>query len=401
MTVRRAAPAAALAVVWGVCVWLLWRTSTVPASLRLPHVPAHTIFTRGQLHSGSTYAAVADVVFWGTIVVKVAALAAFARWGLRWTRESAAGPLGTGMLLGMLGFALAWVVELPFAVLDLWWQRRHDVANVGYAAYLFGHWLQLGSEFTLLCLALAIAMGLARRFPESWWLLAAPIFVGLAALSIFITPYLIPTHRLANPQLRAIATKLERIDGVHHVPVRVEDVRSETSLPNAESVGLGPSRRVILWNTLLDGSYTTGQLKLVIAHELGHVSRRHLLKEVGWFALLAFPVTFVLSIATRRRGGMGRPEAVPLAILALVVVTFIATPLQNLVSRHLEAEADWVALRSTHDPGDMVSLFRAFSDATPDPAPSTWDYVWLENHPTIAQRIAMARAYAASVAQSP
>jgi hypothetical protein len=59
-------------------------------------------------------------------------------------------------------------------------------------------------------------------------------------------------------------------------------------------------------------------------------------------------------------------------------------------------------LRTTHDPRDMVGLMRRFVPSTlEEPNPSTWDYVWEENHPTLVQRIGMAEAYATSAAQSP
>ena len=71
----------------------------------------------------------------------------------------------------------------------------------------------------------------------------------------------------------------------------------------------------------------------------------------------------------------------------------------------MEAEADWMALQATHDPAAATALFRRFVPTTLDePNPSTFDYVLLENHPTIMQRIAMAQAwrrYATSAAQSP
>ena len=81
---------------------------------------------------------------------------------LRYARESAAGPIGTGMLLGMLGLAIVWIAQLPFTVAALWWQRRHDVSEVGYFEYVFGDWLALGGTFVAVCLALLIVMALAR-----------------------------------------------------------------------------------------------------------------------------------------------------------------------------------------------------------------------------------------------
>ena len=287
-------------------------------------------------------------------------------------------------------------------MLELWWQRRHHLSNVGYASYLFGDWVTLGGEFVFLCFALAIVMGLARTLGERWWIAAAPAFVGLALLFAFIGPYLTPTHRLQNPGLRAVATQLEAKERVGHVPIDVETVHDVTSLPNAEAMGVGPSRRVVLWDTLIDGRFTPPELEIVIAHELGHLARNHIWKDVGWYALFAFPGAFLIARLTRRRGGMGEPAAVPLSLLLLVVLGLLALPLENAISRHQEAEADWMALRTTHDPAAATALFRRFVPTTLDePSPSTFDYVLLENHPTIMQRIAMAQAYATSATQSP
>jgi len=397
----RSAIVAVLAAVWAISAYLLWQ-SKVPSSLHLPHLDPHAYFTNAELHAVASFARIEDLLFWATTVAQVAALVIYARFGARWARESAAGPLGTGMLLGMLGFALVWAVELPFGVVDLWWQRRHHISNVGYVAYLFGDWFGLGGEFVFLCFALAIVMGLARRFRQHWWIGAAPAFVGLALLFAFIGPYLTPTHRLQDPSLRAIARQLEVKEHTGHVPIDVEDVRDVTSLPNAEAMGIGPSRRVVLWDTLVDGRFTQPELRVVIAHELGHLARNHIWKAVGWYALFAFPGAFLIALATRRRGGMGQPAAVPVSLLVLVLLGLLALPLENAISRHREAEADWLALRTTHDPAAATALFRRFVPTTLDePDPSTADYLLLENHPTIMQRIAMAKAYATSAAQSP
>ena len=75
-----------------------------------------------------------------------ATLWVYARRGPRFARESAAGPIGTGMLLGMLGLGIVWLVQLPFALLDLWWARRHDLTETGYLEWAFGHWFELGGD---------------------------------------------------------------------------------------------------------------------------------------------------------------------------------------------------------------------------------------------------------------
>jgi Zn-dependent protease with chaperone function len=288
-------------------------------------------------------------------------------------------------------------------VLDLWWQRRHGLSNVGYVTAVLGGWLGLSALFVFLSVALAVVMGLARLLGERWWIAAAPFFVGLALLFAFVSPWLDSTHRLDDPQLRATVARFERIEGVKHTPVVVADVRDTTSLPNAEAEGLGPSRRVVLWDTLVYGPFSERELAVVVAHELGHLARHHIWKDVGWYALFAFPGAWAIARITRRRGGMTQPAAVPLALLVLVVLGLLAVPLENAITRHMEAEADWMALRTTRDPAAAIGLFRGFVPATlEEPSPSTFDYLMLENHPTIAQRIAMALAWKRyAAAQSP
>lgn len=402
--VRRAVVLAALAAVWAVSAWLLWR-SKVPSSLHLPHLDERRFFSETQLHATVAFSRVDGLLWVGGLIVQVLVLAVYAERGHRLMRESAAGPIGTGMLLGMLGFAILWFAELPFTILDLWWQRRHHLSQVGYVTAIFGNWFALGGEFLFLSLALLIVMGFARLVGHRWWLPVAPMFVGLATLFAFVTPYLLQTHRLDDPQLAAAAVRLEQRENVPHTPVVVEDVHDVTSLPNAESTGLGPSRRVIVWDTMLDGRFSERQLDVVLAHEFGHLSRNHIWKDVGWYALFAFPGAFLISRAVRSRGGMAVPEAVPLALLVLVVLNLLALPLQNVITRHQEAEADWLALRTTRDPTAARQLFRTFVPTTYDePSPGFLDYLLRENHPTIMQRIAMTVAwqrYATSAAQSP
>jgi STE24 endopeptidase len=379
---------------WVAAAWYLWQTSVVPSSLRLPHVDAHRFFTAAQLHAASSYSSVSDWFWAGGTIVELAVLVLYAWRGERFTRDSAAGPMGTGMLLGMIGFALVWLAQVPFTVLGLWWERRHHLTSDGYFTTVFGGWLGLGGAFVFLCVALAVVMGFARLVGERWWLPAAPIFVGLALLFAFVDPWLIGGDRLQDPQLRAAAARFERIEGVARTPIVVESVHQTTTLPNAEAAGMGPSRRVILWDTLVDGRFSERELEVVLAHELGHLARRHIWKDVGWYALFVFPGAWAIARATRRRGGMAQPTAVPLGLLALVVLNLLALPLQNAITRHMEAEADWMALRTTHDPVAAVGLFRRFVPTTlEEPSPSTFDYLVLENHPTIVQRIAMAEAW--------
>jgi STE24 endopeptidase len=174
----------------------------------------------------------------------------------------------------------------------------------------------------------------------------------------------------------------------------VQKVSDVTEQANAFAVGFGPSTHVVLWDTLIDGRFSRGEIALAVAHEFGHVKHRHVLKGVAWSALFAFPILLVVAEVTRRRGGLRDPANLPLAVLAVTVLMLLAAPLQNEISRRYEAEADWQALRTTHDPGSARALFEGFQRASlQDPNPPLWAYLWLETHPTLMQRIAMAERF--------
>ena len=376
---------------WGVAAWLLWRSS-LPA-YRLPHLSVRGLFPLHALHRADDFSGVERLFWLGQTLTQLIVLGLFARYGVRWTRESAAGPVGTGMLLGMIGFALVWAAELPFAVLGVWWGKRFGISGSHVQATL-GNWLALGSEFVALCVALAIAMNLARvhRIGDRWWIPAAPVFVGIATLLAFVSPWLLGGRNFRAPY---VAT-LERIERVH-VPVKVISGMGE---PNAFSTGLGVSQRVFLWKPILRPPFTPRMDRFVLAHELGHLAHDHIWKSIAWYALFAVPLAFLLSLAARRRGGMGVPAAVPLVVFVYVVLQLAVLPLRNVVQRHMEAEADWSALRATRDPAAGRALFRTFvSDTKEDPSPPWWDYVFLEDHPTPLQRIEMTqywKTYAAA-----
>ena len=376
-----------------VAAWFLWQTK-VPDGLQLGGLDVHRYFSSAALHRTADYARFARIDFILSQLTLLLVLAGYARWGTALTRESAAGPIGTGMLLAMLGLGILWLAELPFTIADLWWERRHGLLLVGYVEAIFGNWFALGGQFLSICLAILIVMGLARLVGGRWWIPGAAVFVGIGLLLTFLTPYLLETHRLRDPALAAAAARIERAEGVAPTPIEVEDMHEITTAPNAEATGLGPSRRVVLWDTLIDGRFSPAEVRVVIAHEVGHLARHHLWKSIGWYALFAFPGAYLIARFTRRRGGMGRAEAVPLSLFVLVVLSLLASPLQNVISRHMEAEADWMALQTTRNPAAARALFQHFTaTALEQPSPPTWSYLLLENHPTIAQRLAMVQAW--------
>ena len=288
--------------------------------------------------------------------------------------------------------AMVWAVSLPFAIAALWWERRHQTSRETYASQVPAQWGRLlGTAFMALVL-LGIVLLFARRLGRRWWLAAAPTIAAIAVLLQFVQPYLasVGTKPLRSRQLHGAVAHLEKTEHAGSPSVRVDDVGGRTREANAFAIGFGPSAHVVIWSTLLDKRFTFRQVRFVLAHELGHLARDHILRGVAWFALLLAPVLAVVAYTADLRHG----SSVPLALLVLAVAQLALLPVRNAISRRIETEADWTALNATHDPGAARGLFRGFvATSLQNPSPPEWVHVLLDDHPSPLQRVELGQAW--------
>ena len=157
---------------------LLWPTA-VPNDLVLGDIDESAVFGAELVERAERYERFLYVLWVLSQIALLATLWIYARKGAAYTKESAAGPIGTGMLLGMLGLAIVWLVNLPFRLVGHWWALRYDITDADYVTWLLEDWTLLGAQFVSVCLALLIVMGLARGLGDNWCLRAPPSSSGL------------------------------------------------------------------------------------------------------------------------------------------------------------------------------------------------------------------------------
>ncbi len=369
----------------------------MPADLNLPRLDASAYFSASQLHRAARYSSGVRALFVLGAVVELIVLAVLALLGRRLARGFALGEIGAGVMIGVAASLFVTVTTLPVGLLGLWWDRRYGISRQEYWRYVLGRSGGVAGQTVTVVIVLAVVMSLARRFPRGWWAIVAPIFVLVGAVFILAGALLAPigTQPIRDPRIAPVVERLKQREGVPHTKIRVDKVSNETRAVNGETTGLGPTTVVILWDTLFRSHLSARAIEFVTAHELGHAARRHIWKGLGWSLLFIVPLTFLLAEATRRRGGLHRAEVVPFALLVGFVLSLLTMPLQNVVSRRYESEADWMALQATRDPVAGRGAFRSFTRIDlSQPNPPVWSYVLLDNHPTVLQRIAMTRAWA-------
>jgi STE24 endopeptidase len=396
--VAKALLLAACAALWIAAAVLLWQTE-VP-DLSLPSLDPRDFFSPSELARIEDYRSGSRALALASLGVQIAVLALLV-WKAR-PLAAALEPIGrgrvrTGVLVGLAVVVAVWLAGLPLSAWTLVRRRDFGLSEQGWGGWIVDQLTALALQAVLVSVAVAGAVWLAGRLGRRWWLVGAPALVAIAGVFLVVQPLVVQPlfNRFEPVPDRGLAGQIQRLGremGVDVDDVLVADASRRTTTANAYIAGLGPTRRVVLYDTLLDGRFTDGEIRYVAAHELAHVERRHLWKGLAWFALLAVPGIFLLAWLTDRLGGLG-PRLVPLGLAFTFAWILVTQPLANAVSRRYEAEADWLALRATRDPASGVLLDRNFvRTGLADPDPPAWVTVLYGTHPTPMQRIAMADA---------
>jgi STE24 endopeptidase len=387
--------------------WRLWSGAGVPSA---DPAPLEDWFDPGSLERASRYreglwamggaAAVlapAGAIAWAVVAWRGAPTILRLARGRDW----AAGALVGG------GLAVATTAAvLPVRVVRLAWGRHFDIITQGYGAWLLDVAKAVAVEAVVLG---AVGAGLAvaiARLPRAWPLAlaggaAALVFVVSAAAPVVIEPLFQRTRPLEDPALRADVLALAERAGVPAREVVVNDASARTNASNAYVSGLGASRRIVLYDTLVRDAEPE-EVRAVVAHELAHVARGHVVKGSVWAAALALPAALLLAAAVGWWTGFQAPGREPagrvlvvrriaVAGAAAACLLTVSAPLGNWISRAYEVEADWAALGLTDDPDAQIALQRGLAERSlADPDPPAAVRVWFGSHPTTLQRIGLA-----------
>jgi STE24 endopeptidase len=382
------------AALWLAAAVLLWRTA-VPTDLELSQLDAREVFGERQVERSGEYERGVRLFLLGALAAELATLALAVwlapRW--RWRRQAILG----GIALGAATLVAVWLARLPFVLGAHWWRRRYGISRADYGTILLDPWLERLGTLAVACVAIGLLMLLARRLGRRWWLVGGPAFALFAALFLLAQPFLL-TPRLETLEDRALAGEIQalaREQGVGEVDVEVRDASRRTRAINAELYGVGPTKKIVLWDTALDGRLSRAEVRALAAHEFGHVEADHIWKGIAWIFLFTVPGAYVVARTTQRRGGLGEPAAVPVALLTVAVLQLALLPAFNAISRRYEAEADWLALHATNDPRAFEGLTRGLAAAAlAQPDPPRWARLLLETHPSPLERVRVSRAAA-------
>lgn len=317
-----------------------------------------------------------------------------------------AGPAWREATVTLVFFIALGLLDLPF---DLWGTFGTET-KFGFNKSTPGLWI----ADKLKGLAVGLVLGLAlltpcawflQKFPEHWWLAAWAAFAGFRILAAgLLTVVLLPLFNkltpLADGELKDRLLGLAKRAGFAASSVQVMDGSKRSAHANAFFAGFGGMRRIVLFDTLV-AQLSPAELEAVLAHEIGHWKRGHILKTMAIGVLGSLPVFAIAGGLSHRpdifrdfgfaipaeAGAVPFGALVPLLALVIAPVLYWLGPLTNGLSRKHEYEADAYAAGITGGPAALTGALRKLYAANSgNPLPHPAYALFHHSHPTLPER---------------
>src|SRR4051794_13684760 len=245
------------------------------------------------------------------------------------------------------------------------------------------------------------AVALMRRFPRAWWAPGAGALFGFGVLTTYLGPVVLdPIFNRFTPlpagRERTDVLDLAERAGVAVGEVYEVDASRRTTAANAYVNGLGRTKRVVLFDTLMR-DFTRDEVRLVVAHELGHVRHDDVRRLLAYLAIVAPAGTLAVACVTealQRDGAEPGPLALPALALAALLVAAPVNAIANRLSRRIEARTDQFALELTNAPEPFIGFEKRITVKNiAEPQPPAWAELLFGTHPSTLERIGAAVAF--------
>jgi STE24 endopeptidase len=244
-----------------------------------------------------------------------------------------------------------------------------------------------------------------NEFGDYWWLVfaIAMFFISVILSQIFpilIFPIFYKVKPIEDEELKERIRKLAAEAGLKVQNVYSFDMSKNTKKANAAFTGLGKTKRIILGDTLLS-SYSKDEIETVIAHELGHYKKKHIIKNIIFGTANSFIMFFVISVLYKASlswfgfSSITEIAALPLLTLWAMLIGLIQTPIGNMLSRKFEYEADQYAIEATNKPLSFIQTLNKLTEQNlGDKEPHPFVEWFFYSHPSIKKRIAAIENFA-------
>ncbi|MCL1990277.1 MAG: M48 family metallopeptidase [Defluviitaleaceae bacterium] len=357
-----------------------------------------TFMTADQLAMSTTFARSRYLMFFLSTPFEWLAICFFIFGGLSQRLEShVTSKMAKGWLqVTVYYFIFAtfmFLAMLPFRFIGYQLARFYGTAIMTLPRWLSHRGIDFIVEFVLYLVIIHVILFFIQTFKKRWWVVTWLAFIPFAFFFMLIQPALIdPLYSdfqpIAHPALEARILAMAEAAGVSAHRVFEVKMSDRTNTINAYVTGVGPTARIVLWDTALD-QLSEDEMMFLMAHEIAHYVHRDVYRAIIIASVFAFGGLYVVHKVVEKCEKESLAK-IPLVLLTVSMLLFVMSPAMNGISRRIEARADLFALALTQDPEAGIGLFQTLSTtALNEVHPPGLVRFFRSTHPSVFERIVM------------
>ncbi|MEJ7797738.1 MAG: M48 family metalloprotease [Solirubrobacteraceae bacterium] len=365
-------------------------------------VRAESYFSDSQIERARDYNRPQLALYGGALVVQIGVLALLVARPPRRLGGSFRRPLLIAAVAGAVLSVTISVAVSPLKVVGRERARDYGLVTQSWGGYARDQAISWGIGGAIAGAGAAAGLALIRRFPRDWWVPGSVVVVAFGAATVYAGPVVLDPlfntfKALPAGQVRSDVLELAREAGVDVGEVYSVDASRRTTAVNAYVTGIGHTKRVVLYDTLIE-NFSRDELRLVVGHELAHVHYGDINRGLLYLAIVAPLGLFAIArLASRLAPGeedAPGPALLPALALSITIMVPLITTVSNQLSRGWEQRADSFALALTDSPEPFISFERGIALRNlSDPDPPDWLTFLLATHPPTVERIGLGVAY--------
>lgn len=294
--------------------------------------------------------------------------------------------VGSAVLLSPLSFYSGFYLE-----------HKYNLSNQSFLKWVWESFKAVAVSSVIAAPIMVVFYYSILHYGTNWWLpFAVVLFLFSVILArvvpVFILPLFYKLIPIENESLKNRITHLANEAGIKVENIFKFDMSKNTKKANAAFTGIGKSKRILLGDTLLD-NFSEDEIETVIAHELGHYKKKHIIKNIIYGTVSSFLTLFSVSILYAESipwfdlKNIEQIAALPLLALWLMIIGLVQTPLGNILSRKYEYEADQYAIQATQKATIFITTLEKLNKQNlGDPEPHPFIEWYFYSHPSIAKR---------------
>lgn len=304
------------------------------------------------------------------------------------------------------------IINVPFDLYDSFRiENKYGFNNMTFKLWISDFMKGILISALLMSLVLSAAFFLVQNFPSMWWFAVWLFLFIFSIFMMYISPYVLEPlfnkfTAIDDPEFENSIKELSEKAGIHVSRVFKMDASKRTNHSNAYFSGVGKTKRIVIYDTLL-ANLTKNEILAVLAHEAGHWKKKHILKHIiilETLSLIGLYLAFLLlqsDYLTTLFGIQQNSFWAKLIILSFIasIVTWPFTPLFNILSRHFEREADDFACKLSGGTGnDLASALVKLSKdnlSNMHPHPLYWKFHY--SHPPVEIRVNYLKSYSEKI----